>query len=279
MDNVLHIICSIILLSVSLIFIACSMNNKKKYINKYPKGLTEETIRAPYSIDGNCYDLHVFHYETGIPGPCVGMIGGVHGNEPSGTVGLSQFIRDLTQSDSLDTPIVKRGSMVIVPAVNQCGLFLNTRHQPYVMVDHEDINRNFTEEGGIDVKSRAILSVLSHCDFILDFHEAWGYYYDNQGSIGSTLSPTTEYAATISGKAVSKINKSLPESEQPRKLYQVRRGESCDVTSSLQCHMFNNGRHYILTETSGQEDIQPIELRAAHVRDVIDVTLDELMMI
>ncbi len=66
-------------------------------------------------------------------GPCVTVVGGVHGNEPSSVVGVVELI------DYLQAHTPASGSVFVVPVLNPDGILRNTKDNARGV----DLNRNF----------------------------------------------------------------------------------------------------------------------------------------
>lgn len=97
------------------------------------------------------------------------LIGGTHGNEPVGSFGLINFSKSNIK--------LSRGKIIIIHDVNKLGLFFNIRFgfDGFISVDY---NRQYPSN--INKKSNnfinnEILKYIEMADFILDFHEGWGY--------------------------------------------------------------------------------------------------------
>lgn len=218
---------------------------------------------------GNCGQLEVHEIKSKNVGPCIGIIGGVHGNEPAGSVTLNNLIQG-----KWHLPL-KRGKLIVIPSANQCGLAKNSRWQPNVL--HPDLNRNFTENGGIEYKSKQIADAFKDCDLVIDIHEGWGFHKIQPSSLGSTLSPTeTPKAQMIASKMLHAINQTIP---NPAKHFTQINDISCEIPTTLSCYMNHHNRDYILIEITGQNDIQPIELRERQSQTLLTAALAHLNMI
>jgi len=221
------------------------------------------------SYDAKCDDLRVVRLDSGKPGKCVGIVGGVHGNEPSGMVALNAIVASGFKPTT--------GKLVLIPEANQCGLRNKVRHQPSSTTQSADINRNYTSEGGTDFKSREILSAFRSCDLVIDLHEAWGYYRTTPPSVGSTLTPTSDnLSVSLARKAVERLNVGI---SNPDKKFEVLQNQSCRIGETLGCHMEQNKRPYILVETTGQKDVQPLPLRVAQVKTILSSILSDMGLI
>jgi predicted deacylase len=203
--------------------------------------------------------LEVYDFQANAPGKFLCLIGGTHGNEPAGMLALREIVGELQR----DPTLLKNGRIRIIPAVNQWGLERNIRynHDYTGIMPRSDINRNYTSEGGTDYISREIIDLIKGADLVIDFHEGWGYHICQPSSVGSTLSPS-DYgmAPIIARKAVDAINSSSVSASNCKK-FMVLPNESCKIGTTLACHMQKNHLPYILVETTGQNDIQPKQVR------------------
>ena len=72
--------------------------------------------------------------ETGVPGPTVLIVGGIHGNEPAG----------FRAADQVRHWPINRGKLIVIPKLNRLGVEANIRWSP----DH----RNDREGAGSEPK-------------------------------------------------------------------------------------------------------------------------------
>lgn len=203
--------------------------------------------------------IHKISYGSG---PKIGLIGGVHGNEPAGAAALSEII-------SGKWILPKRGEYVIIPEANKCGLLKSSRYQDTFM--HRDLNRNFSESGPLDYNSQIVLSAFSDCDYIIDIHEGYAFHKQTPESVGSTLT-STPGMDTIAATAVSSINATI--AEPWRKFTHLH--EDCDIRGTLSCLSLLNNRNYVLIEVTGQNDIQPLSLRVNQIKFLINNMLHQI---
>lgn len=191
----------------------------------------------------------------------IGILGGVHGNEPAGCVALTNLI----ESKYFEN-LAKRMDFVIIPCANPYGLKHNKRHQPDLL--NPDLNRNFGSEDGDCPASKEILKCFKDCDLVLDFHEGWGFHKKTNDSIGSSINPTeTKLSQMLAKNAVETLNSGIVD---PLKQFTLILDDSCDIPTTLRCHFNKKGRNYILIETTGQDNIQPIEIRTNQIKIILD---------
>jgi hypothetical protein len=211
--------------------------------------------------------IEYYDYVCGSRNPfySVCFIAGVHGNEPAG----SETLKDLISSGYFEKFCKQyRVKIRVIPTANKWGLLHNTRYKPNLM--YPDINRNFLGEG-LEPTSQQIVNLVKDFDIVVDFHEGWGFHLINPSSVGSTVSPgDTETSMLISKKAVDRINSSI---RNPDKKFVVLQKRSSEIPKTLSCFRENQQKHYLLVETSGQNNLQPMNVRKQQVFVVVDETL------
>lgn len=213
----------------------------------------------------------------------IAIIAGTHGNEPAGTNALEKLL-DSGYFDRL----FQQGrqpniSIRVIPRVNAIGLKLGVRHQPNPL--YPDINRNYLynpttgEEDGLEPVSKAITDLTKDCDLVIDLHEGWGFHLRNPESIGSTLSHSgspNSLAGQLSKIAVESLNSKIPFASKKFVVLDPKSHPSCDIRSTLRCARHLAGKNYILIETTGQNDIQPMDVRVGQHIHLIDSILRAL---
>lgn len=194
--------------------------------------------------------------------PITYIQGSVHGNEPAGTHACLELLKNKIK--------FKKGTIIIFPRPNPFGLFFNTRYQ---FNFNADINRNFINNGKCFV-SKKIIEIVKISDFIVDSHEGYGYYNEDNDSIGSSLSPTTDLSEELSNNIVDGLNKNIKET---KKKFSVNyRFETCDIKSSLRCFCDKLDKDYILIETTGQRNIQPLDLRVKQMIFIMNKVIKKI---
>lgn len=129
------------------------------------------------------------------PGPHVMIVGGMHGNEPAGTLAATEIA-------SWD---VGRGRLVVVPRANRLALEARERRTPGVAEDEGNLNRNFplprsgaladgTDVGAADPVTRGDLAAAlwelverTRPDWLLDLHEGTGFHREDKETVGSSV--------------------------------------------------------------------------------------------
>lgn len=189
------------------------------------------------------------------------IIAGVHGNEPAGPHTLMKLIK---RGYFHDLAHQTKSKIIVVPSVNEYGLTRNKRWQDNFW--RPDINRNFTIEGGTEPTSNFLAQLTKSADLVIDFHEGWGYHKIQNASIGSTISPTeTPLALGLARQMISRLNRGI--SDQGKQ-FTLLRGEACIIPSAISC--FLKSRNYILVETTGQNNIQPMEIREQQILNILE---------
>ena len=216
--------------------------------------------------------IDVFTLDTNKPGPTVLMVGGTHGNEPAGTVWIEYFMKH--------HPLITSGKIIMIPRLNKLGLLLNQR-QVFHNIRYTDLNRNYPikdGEEGKDMINKEMVRLIKHTDFIIDFHEGWGFNRIDNISMASGLYPSgTKKSIKIANELLESINQTI---KDPKKHFIIDHVENSDLTlNTLRNHANYKNKNYILVETSGQNDIQPIELRVNQNKYITMFILSKLGML
>lgn len=223
-----------------------------------------------YSDLYQCSMVEIYHFGSNIPGAYkLALLAGVHGNEPAGAVALTNMIN----SGYFERAVAgKNLHITVIPRANPCGLKKNNRYQPNAFIP--DINRNFGNEYGIGTIAKNIVSSFSNADMVIDFHEGWGWHLENNSSVGSCVLPTdTVFAKELGRYIVTKLNENI---QLPSKKFSLITKDYCSVETTLRCLMNKKERDYILIETTGQNDIQPLNIRTNQVKTVVDTVLKHI---
>lgn len=225
-----------------------------------------------YFIYSYATKLDVYTIDTKKPGPTILMIGGTHGNEPAGSVWIEYFLKH--------HPPIKSGKIIMIPRLNKIGLLLNKR-QVFHNILYNDLNRNYPikdGEEGRDTINKKVVKLIKKADFIIDFHEGWGFNRMDSRSMGSGIYPSnTDESISIGIELLESINKTIKE---PKKHFIIDYVENSDThLNTLRNHANYKKKNYILIETSGQNDIQPIELRVNQNKYITMFILNKLGMV
>lgn len=195
------------------------------------------------------------------------FIAGVHGNEPA----ASLLLYDLLKTDYFNRMATEKRIFIrVLPGVNEFGLALHSRYQNSFL--NPDINRTFVDEG-LDHIAKEIIQLTKDMDLIVDFHEGWGFHLVHPRSLGSTLT-LTEGSRPLGELIIANLNKTIDNDK--RKFVILDR--MCEIEEALSCYSNRNGKQYILVETTGQNDIQPIEVRQNQIKTIINTSINYMAM-
>lgn len=212
-------------------------------------------------------NIEVYEYDSGIKGINLLLIGGTHGNEPAGSVALTDLIKDLYSKKYK----LNSGKITIINKANKLGLLFDNRYLLHRFVNR-DLNRNYprtASESPLDPISRKIIKYVDESDWVLDFHEGWGFIYENEGSMGSGIFPgKTKNSKIMANNILTSINSAIDDYNKFQLVYDVH-----PTIRSLKSYANYIGVNYILIETSGQNDIQSLDIRVNQVRFIIDFFL------
>jgi len=211
------------------------------------------------------------------------MLGGTHGNEPAGSKAILSLMEDINTNK-----ITIKHKLILVPYINYCASQMNMRLIPHT----GDINRQYPKtinykECELNPIIKKILGFIKEADFIIDFHEGWGYYKQNNGSIGSTITPAnTELSNTLAENVFMNLNNTIVDNNKKFTILidddnkintdNIKYGKNFDIEGTCKSYVNLLKKDYLLIETSGQQDIQPLELRINQDKIIINTILESL---
>jgi hypothetical protein len=239
-----------------------------------------------YYIKKICNNLEYFIYGEKTPNnKTILILGGIHGDEPAGSKAILKLMNDINTNINIKN-IKLNNRLILIPHVNYCALQINKRSIPLI----GDLNRKFpsTEnynENELHPIIKQILNFTKEADFIIDFHESWGYYKENKGSIGSTITPTDNIISNqVSDLVYNNLNKNITEDYKKFTILTddnnliknnpEKYGENIDIKTTFRYYANIIKKNYILIETTGQNDIQDLNIRTNQARIIIDTVLN-----
>lgn len=189
------------------------------------------------------------------------LIAGTHGNEISGSVYFEKNLKYYKD-------YVYEYNLTIIPKVNDWGIRNRIRYLPKFPV-LTDINRIYYTDKDHDFV-KGYIKYINNANLVVDFHDAWGFQSVDD-SVGSGLYPNfvgdSEY---YSKRMVNNLNKNIDAQYMKFVSKQLD-----DVYGTLHNYCKHNKIPYILVETSGQNDVLPLETRLLQ----IDVLVNTLLKI
>lgn len=220
--------------------------------------------------------------DSGIEGPTVLLVGGIHGNEPAGYRAAEQIRY---------WPIVK-GQLVVVPVANVLGLAANTRAIPERSNDEGDLNRNFPTaerepEGDSDMRSArgelatALWEFATEVkpDWVIDLHEGFEFNLTHnppdgeKKSVGSSVIYREGELDLVAERIVNVANETVTDTN--RRFSLLRRGP-VDTSFARACIHYLGAEAMIL-ETTFKD--QPLSLRTRQHRAMVSVLLQHICII
>lgn len=138
-------------------------------------------------------DIIAHIYRSKNPGPCVLLLGGVHGDEINGI----EIVRKALEQGFLEH--LDRGSVIAIPLLNVFGFINFSREVP----DGKDVNRSFpgTSMGSLAsrVASRLTRKILPFVDIAMDFHTGGASRYNFPQIRYTALDKRAEELALVFG--------------------------------------------------------------------------------
>lgn len=218
---------------------------------------------------GIVYYLHsesveYFDFNVDHPRKKILFLAGTHGNEPAGAIALERLMKSkYFERMSRECNI----SIRVIPRVNPFGLRYGTRWTLNIL--HPDINRNYITHDNVEMgnepTSSRVANLTRDYDLVIDFHEGWGFHVIDKSSLGSTLSPTRNIS-NLSESIVQKLNENIFDKS---KIFTNLPQNTGTIPGTLSQIRTTLNKDYILVETSGQNDIQPLEIRILQVYSII----------
>ncbi len=151
------------------------------------------------------YATRYYIIESGLKGPTVMIVGGVHGDEPAGAL-AAEAVRHW---------VIRRGRLVVIPAANVPALAADRRLTPELGEESNNLNRNFPLSAEADaaaargVQAQAIWQVAraSRPDWLVDLHEGVDFHRLNKSSTGgSIIAGSLAPAPDVADQMIAAVN-------------------------------------------------------------------------
>jgi hypothetical protein len=225
-----------------------------------------------------CDNLEYYSYGSSTPdNKTILILGGIHGNEPAGSYAIMKLMDDINTNKK-----TTKNKLILIPYVNYCALQLNVRY----ILGIGDLNRKFPinknyNEDNLHPIIKKLLLFIKEADVVIDFHEGWGFYKDNNSSIGSTITPSnTNNSINYANELYEIINKDIPDSKKKFTILvdddnlintdKNKYGKNYYIKQTLIYYINLIEKDYLLIETSGQNNIQGLDVRINQFTQIID---------
>ncbi len=151
------------------------------------------TVTLEQLLPGTADQTALYVIEAAVAGPAVLVIGGIHGDEPAGSLAAALIA----------TWQIDRGTLLVLPQANPRALAAGSRCAPGA----GDLNRAFPgAAAGSSCRqlAGAIFGIMEQYqpDWVLDLHEAAGFEKTDPGALGQTIiyprrAPSLKTAAAV----------------------------------------------------------------------------------
>ena len=229
-----------------------------------------------FIVTKKCTSTEIYIYDSHNPGPTILVVAGTHGNEPAASI----YFTDLIKNNKIK---IKSGKLIIIPRVNSCALKMNLRSTPligdinrkYELVDGKinkvngEINKVNGQTNGINKQIIEIIK-MNKIDFVLDFHEGYDFHKINESSLGTTITYTndkTGKAEEIGEKIIDRLNETIIDK---RKHFELLDFNYKPIDGTLLEYLSGLNISGILIETSGQNNIQPLNVRIKQIEFIFN---------
>ena len=251
-----------------------------------PRPAGDETVLLMHGTD---WETPALIRSTGVPGPALVVLGGVHGNEPAGWLA----------AEAITKWEPRAGALAVLPHANTRAIAGFAR-----LVDGEgDLNRQYPGDSESSIAtSRLAAEITALCatldaEVVLDLHESWAFFVDREtdGFVNRAQTGTAYLGQTLTGGAGPRghqiagqiaaiVNEDIANERElfiPRDGWAYRRNDAGGQVqprgrSSLALGGYVPGLTPVLVET-GQRN-QPLERRVVHQQAVVRATMDILGM-
>lgn len=168
---------------------------------------TSQAPAVPASGSGNLlaagtpYATRYYVQDSGIPGPTVMIVGGMHGNEPAGYTAARKFIGRKPA----------RGKLIVIPEVNVLGIRAGTRTGDHPGDPNRDYPRSRNDQPDTPL-ARDIWNLVKRerPDYLLDLHEGYDFHRINSASVGQSIIYYPTDGAAAAAKAMqTAVNRTI----------------------------------------------------------------------
>jgi hypothetical protein len=165
---------------------------------------------------------------------------------------------------------------------------MNLRFIPFI----GDMNRKYPTKINENPKNKIIKQIvdfISESDFILDFHEGYDYNRKNLNSMGSTFTPSNNiFSLNLTKQLVDDLNKTIFENYKKFRIFTLNQDlinndsdiyiKQNQIKGALSYYTNLINKNYILIETTGQNNISPIEERVRQDNYIINYIINKIFI-
>ncbi len=213
------------------------------------------TTRTVTVASGTKYATPLYIIDSGVPGPVVMIVGGVHGNETAGYKAAAK-VKDYS---------IKKGKLLVLPQANKRAVANHTRS-----MGGADLNRDFPRskyDTADNTLSRSIFNVVKKydVDWLMDMHEGVNYQkITSSSSVGQSLIyyPDTQ-TKSMATKITRSLNKNISTSYKKFSLLRYPVKGSLSRAAAIVC-----GTNSFIFETCSRDSLTTrikYQLKAANI--------------
>mgnify|MGYP001046716726 CR=1 FL=1 len=164
-------------------------------------GAAQERLLAA----GTQYATPYYDNDSGVPGPVVIVVGGMHGNEPAGYMAARRLAGVRPQ----------KGRLIVIPEANKLAIEAKTRTGSHP----GDLNRAFPTSRSDKPGSPLAASIWSlvervRPDYLFDLHEGYDFHKINKDSVGQSIIYYPVQGASEMAKAMqTAVNRGISNSK------------------------------------------------------------------
>ncbi|HHT26966.1 MAG TPA: hypothetical protein GXZ82_06955 [Firmicutes bacterium] len=234
---------------------------EKKKMEKPAVEVRAATSYMGWLAEGKSHQTPYYVFDSGVDGPTVAVVGGMHGNEIAGW----------KSAWSVKDYWVKKGRLVVIPEANRPAV--NERERKSSLGDlNRDFPRTATDKpDNYLAKDIWNLMVEFKPDWLIDMHEGYSFHKINKKSVGQTvIYYPNGNAKSMAEKMVKAMNKHID-----KKNHAFTTLKSPVKGSLARAVSIRLGTKGMIVETSNK---QPIAVRTTQHLAALDAMLKELGM-
>jgi len=155
-------------------------------------------------MEASPYETPLYVFGSGLPGPVLAVLGGVHGNEPGGWMAAERVQKELRPA---------AGALIVLPRANRLAI------RDFVRTTDElgDLNRLYPGSPDGQPMARMAFEIVRvfrelRASVVLDLHESWAFYRDRTETqtgtayLGQTVSSSTPEGMALARDVVDAVN-------------------------------------------------------------------------
>jgi succinylglutamate desuccinylase len=235
--------------------------SKPKKTKKPDVEVRAATSYMGWIAEGKSHQTPYYVFDSGVEGPTVAVIGGMHGNEIAGW----------KSAWSVKDYWVKKGRLLVIPEANRPAVNEEERKSSL-----GDLNRDFprtSKDKPDNYLAQSIWNLMVEFkpDWLIDMHEGYSFHKINKNSVGQTvIYYPNGNAKSMAEKMVKAMNKHIDKKDHA--FSTLKSPVKGSLARAVSIRLGTKG---MIVETANK---QPISVRTTQHLAALDAMLQELGM-